>query len=94
MVEITVEQVREELERCIEEAGKEQGAVDYSKGLTGPEIADRMERGVDWVRKRIKTGINEGTIVRDKAKRENLAGYWVTVPVYRPADNNQDPPLE
>lgn len=80
---ITVEDVRNELARCIEQASKERGKVDYSLGLTAPEIADRINRGVHWTRRAIRRGLEQGSLIRDRAKRVTISGITTTVPVYR-----------
>lgn len=91
LVEITVDDVVIELERCIAEAAgeRESGIVDYSIGLTAPEIAGKIGRNVKWVRKQIKKGLSNGTIVLDHAKRINMVRRETTVPVYRPRHEDE-----
>jgi len=90
--EITVDDVAIELERCIKEAAAEGvKGIDYSKGLTAPEIAERIGRNVKWVRKQLKKGLDNGTIVLGFSKRLTMLNRGTTVPVYRPrreVDNN------
>jgi len=89
-LEITADDVVMELERCIAEAAKEGGnnKIDYSVGLTAPEIAKNIGRNVKWVRKQLKRGLEKGTIVLDFSKRLTMLRRETTVPVYRPCQDS------
>lgn len=85
-LEITADDVVIELERCIAEAAREgiNSKIDYSIGLTAPEIAEKVGRNVRWIRKQLKKGLENGTIVLDFSKRLTMLRRETTVPVYRP----------
>jgi len=88
-LEITADDVVIELERCIREAAAEgtNERIDYSAGLTAPEIAEKIGRNAKWVRKQLKKGLENGTIVLGFTKRLTMLRRETTVPVYRPAEN-------
>ena len=89
--EITVDDVAMELERCIREAAAEgTEGIDYSRGLTAPEIAERIGRNVKWVRKQLKRGLGNKTITLSFSKRLTMLGRKTTVPVYRPRRDIDD----
>jgi len=90
--EITVDDVAVELERCIREAAAKDanGEIDYSKGLTAPEISEKIGRHVKWVRKQLKKGLENGTIVLGFTQRLTMLSRKTTVPVYRPRRDTND----
>jgi len=88
-MEITVEDVVNELARLVEEQSSDE-AIDYSQGLTGPEIAERIGRGEKWVRARLKRAIKDGKVQVGKSRRKTIVGAWTTVPVYLPMHDEEN----
>ena len=53
-------------------------------GLTAHEIADKMGRSVEWVRRGLlRDGIKEGKIVCGQRRATDIRGQPILVPVYR-----------
>jgi len=90
-IDITTDDIAIELERRIKEASLDtSGEIDYSLGLTAPEISEKIGRHVKWVRQQLKRGLKDGTIILSFTTRLTMLGRKTTVPVYRPRSEDDE----